>query len=325
MHLTLKSFLMLSDAVVITDSDHFIIDVNDAYQNITGYERNKVIGRKAGILRSKLTPESTFRSLKVALKSNESWNGVFTNQKINGEYWHSSISITPFDIDRVLYYVGIFRELEQLNEGLYITESRLGNLHASLLKVLAISCEIRDPGIEAHLIRVQQFTERLLKAHCERLNMHVELKDFQNIVHSSILHDIGKSGIPEGILYKPGPLEKYERMIIEHHPHIGLDILSKIISDMKDDLLFDEFSIAKNIVLYHHERWDGKGYPHKLKGEEIPFESRIVSVVDVFDALTSKRPYKDKWSIHEAIRYIQDEKGKQFDPEIVDTFVSIEW
>ncbi|MNZ99739.1 Cyclic di-GMP phosphodiesterase response regulator RpfG [compost metagenome] len=261
--------------------------------------------------------------MKAAIRAGLAWSGVFTNRKKNQELWHSSITITPFLVADTTYFVGVFRELEQLDRGFYLNEERIRSIQGSLLKVLAISCEIRDPGIESHLCRVQQLTEKLVARYNERHDFSMSIEDMDHISHSSILHDIGKSAIPEGILYKPGPLADYERKIIEMHTLIGVDIVDKTYAEFNDKLFESETVTSKNIILYHHERWDGTGYPHQLKGEDIPLESRIVSVVDVFDALTTKRPYKEKWSIERALAYLKEQRGKQFDPEVVDAFLSL--
>ncbi|WP_229750128.1 HD domain-containing phosphohydrolase [Paenibacillus nasutitermitis] len=319
----LHTLLELADAVIITDADHRIIAVNHAYETITGHSSKSIIGKKAGILRTPYTPKETYAEMKEALSQGASWSGVFTNYKRNHELWNSSITITPFVCDNTTYYVGVFRELEQLQRGHYLDEGRVGNIQSSLLKVLAISCEIRDPGIESHLSSVQQMTEWLVVRHNQRVATDLSEEALAHIAHSSILHDIGKSGIPEGILYKPGPLASYERTIIEMHTQIGLDIVDKIFRELDDELFKKELNIAKNIILHHHEKWDGSGYPHRLQGENIPLEARIVSVVDVFDALISKRPYKEKWSIEKAIHYLVEQKSIHFDPEVVDSFVTL--
>lgn len=319
----LRQFLRLSDAVMITDRHHVIIDVNEQYEKITGYFKTEVIGSGAGITKSRFTPEHMYQSLKQSLRNEQSWSGVFINKKKSGELWHSSISITPFILGGICYYVGIFRELEQLTEGMYIAEARKDRIQRSLLQVLATSCEIRDPGIEEHLIRVRELTEQLLLQHNLRLQLNLSREFLHQTINSSILHDIGKSGVPEGILYKPGPLASYERAIIETHPLIGVDILTKIAEGLDDDLFHEEFAIAKNIIVFHHEKWDGKGYPYQLKGVDIPLEARIVAVVDVYDALTSRRSYKDCWSQERALEYLIEQKGRQFDPDIVDTFIEL--
>ncbi|MDM5334942.1 HD domain-containing phosphohydrolase [Ureibacillus composti] len=318
----LKGFLELGDAVIITDSHHMILEVNDTYQAVTGFERNKIIGLKAGFIKSNLTDISTYNSMKTSLKQLIPWSGIFINRKKSGELWHSSITITPFQIGEELFFIGIFRALEQLEEGLYLPENKKIEVQRELLKVLAISCEIRDPGTEEHLIRVQELTEVLIKAHNKKNNLQLEQNYINNVIHSSILHDIGKAGMPEGILYKPGVLTSYERKIIEMHPLIGADILNKMSKEINYDFI-KSMEVAENIILYHHEKWDGTGYPFNLKGEKIPLEARIVSIVDVFDALTTRRPYKDSWSKEKALSFIDENKGKHFDPSIAETFISM--
>ncbi|WP_238403296.1 HD domain-containing phosphohydrolase [Paenibacillus mesophilus] len=320
---SLRMFLTLSDAVIITDSRHHIVDVNSAYEHITGYNRETILGAKASVVKSKYTNKATYKSMNEALNKGESWSGIFINKKCNGDLWHSSISITPYLIDEETYYVGIFRELEHLEEGIYIAEDRRNNIQGVLLKVLAISCEIRDPAIEDHLTRVQQITESFLLRHNDRLKLRLSDDYMQSVIHSSIMHDIGKSGVPEGILYKPGPLTSYERLIVEMHPLIGVDILEKINSELQDSFFKDELSVARNIILHHHEKWDGSGYPSKLRGTDIPFEARVVSIVDVYDALTSRRPYKEIWPEEQALAFLQEHKGTSFDPDLIDTFVSL--
>lgn len=320
---SLRLFLTLSDAVIITDRQHRIVDVNPAYEAITGFRRETIIGAKASVVKSQYTSKATFRSMHEALDRGQSWSGIFINKKKSGELWHSSISITPYLIEGECYYVGVFRELEHLGEGIYIAEERRNSIQGALLKVLAISCEIRDPAIEDHLLRVRQYTEGLLASYRQLMKLQLSEDYIQSVIHSSILHDIGKSGIPEGILYKPGPLTGYERLIVEMHPLIGVDILEKINNELQDSFFKDELSVARNVILHHHERWDGTGYPANLAGTAIPLEARIVSVVDVFDALTSRRPYKEIWPRDKAIDFLLDHRGTAFDPDLVDAFVAL--
>lgn len=317
-------YLQLADAVIITDSNHIVIDVNHKYELITGYDKHFVTGKKAGFVKSHLTPEKTYCNMKRNLANGKPWSGIFINRKKSGELWHSSITITPISRGDEFFYIGIFRELEQLDTGTYVPQIQMEKTKKSILEVLAISCEIQDPGIEEHLIRVRHLTKKLIYVYNERKQLHLHDDYMKNVTYSSILHDIGKSGIPEGILYKPGPLTSYERLIIETHPLIGFDILKKITSKIKDNFLEESYKVAENIILYHHEKWNGTGYPNKLKQEEIPLEARIVSVVDVFDALTSRRSYKEGWAIEKALEFLERQKNEHFDPEIVDAFLSIE-
>lgn len=317
----LSYYLLLADAVIITDINHRILDVNSRYEEITGYDRDMIIGLRAGVLKSGHTPRATYDHMKAELKAGRPWSGVLINRKRDKSLWHSNLTITPIVLDDVTYYVGIFRDLDQIPVGMYVSESRIYRIQNEILKVLALSCEIRDPDIESHLIRVQNLTSKFLQAYNRYAEIPLPEEYIQQVVNASIMHDIGKSGIPEGILYKPGPLTYYERVIIETHPLIGVDILDKISSELDDELFLQEVSIAKSIIEYHHEKWDGTGYPHKLKGDDIPFEAQIVSLVDVYDALTSRRSYKDTWSQEQAIAYLKQQKGISFRPDLVDIFI----
>jgi HD-GYP domain-containing protein (c-di-GMP phosphodiesterase class II) len=137
--------------------------------------------------------------------------------------------------------------------------------------------------------------------------------DLENIRRGALLHDIGKIGIPDYILQKPGPLTEGEFLIMQRHPELAFALMSKI----------DYLLPAINIPYCHHEKWDGTGYPRKLKGVEIPLEARIFAVVDVFDALTHERPYRGVWAEADVLRYIQEQTGKHFAPEVVEVFLEM--
>lgn len=319
----LHPFLQLSDAVIITDANHIILAVNHAYERITGFEGSFVTGHRAGVLKSGHTPERTYQHMKETLRSGRSWSGVFTNRKKDLTLWHSSITITPFALDGAVYYVGIFRELEQLNSGFYLPETRIFNFQSAMFRLLAICSEIRDPGIEGHLTRVQRLTGMLMEEHYARLGLKKDAQFIAQVSHASVLHDIGKSGIPESILYKPDRLTLFERSIMEMHTSMGVEILEKIESEFEEELLLQEIAVARNIILHHHEKWDGTGYPHRLAGGDIPLEARIVSLVDIYDALVSKRAYKEAWPKARALDYIAEQSGAFFDPALTESFLAM--
>ena len=129
------------------------------------------------------------------------------------------------------------------------------------------------------------------------------------------MHDIGKIGIPDSILLKPGKLDADEWKIMKKHAEYGADILKGSDSRL--------IKLSERIARYHHEKWDGNGYPYGLKGNDIPIEARIVALTDVFDALTSNRPYKKAFSVDEALNIIRKESGTHFDPNIVNVFIEI--
>jgi putative two-component system response regulator len=173
--------------------------------------------------------------------------------------------------------------------------------------------ETRDADTGEHLERIRKYS--VLLAQILKYSGHeIEISNqyLRDLYDSSILHDIGKVGIPDSILLKPGPLTAAEFDIIKSHTTIGYEALK----DASKDLGGDSFlKMAMDITLYHHERWDGFGYPRGLKGEEIPLAARIVAVGDVYDALTTNRPYKEAYS-HEKTIEIMKKESYRFDPQL---------
>ena len=144
-------------------------------------------------------------------------------------------------------------------------------------------------------------------------------KFIENVINSAPLHDIGKIAVPDSILNKPGKLTKEEFDIMKTHTTKGGQIIKSIIESVPNSHYLEE---AKNLATYHHERWDGKGYPTGLAGEDIPLSARIMAVADVFDALVSKRSYKEGFSYDKALNIIQEESGTHFDSKLVDVFIA---
>ena len=175
------------------------------------------------------------------------------------------------------------------------------------IEALAAAVEARDLGTGRHLKRVTR-----LAAECiERIDP--SLARNEEVLYGFMLHDVGKVGIPDAVLNKPGPLTNGEWKTMRRHPEIGLEIVEPI-----------GFSrAATDVILCHHERWEGGGYPLGLSGEQIPVVARAFSVADAFDAMTSDRPYRPAMSQEEALAVIDLDAGKRFDPEIADTFVDV--
>lgn len=182
---------------------------------------------------------------------------------------------------------------------------------------------LNNSETKEHLNRVKVLTKKLIEIHNNRLRLNLD-NDYVNlIIKSSSLHDLGKVSVPDNILYKKGILDDNERIIIETHPITGIYILKKLIYKEKIPFTEKEMQVVGNVILYHHERWNGTGYPYGLKGNNIPFEARLLTLVDVYDAITSQRCYKEAWTIHEAFRFIESKKGEYFDPEIVESFMQM--
>lgn len=169
---------------------------------------------------------------------------------------------------------------------------------------------ICDNGTGVHVIRMSQYCHRLALA------AGIPASRAEQLLLAASMHDIGKIAIPVHILLKPGKLNEEEWAIMHRHAAIG----AEIIGNQGSELL----ALARNVALTHHERWDGTGYPNGLAGEDIPFEGRIAAICDVYDALTSSRPYKRAWSVDEAIEHIVGESGKAFDPILTNIFVALD-
>jgi len=194
-------------------------------------------------------------------------------------------------------------ELERSNR-------RLEKTHLVMLQQLGRAADYRDNETGMHIVRVGNFS-KLLGLASGFLESQAEL-----LMYASMMHDIGKIGIPDGVLLKPGKLTNEEFEVIKSHPEIG----AQIIGDHDAEVL----KMAKQIALTHHEKWNGQGYPQGLSGEEIPLVGRIVAIADVFDALTCVRPYKTAWSVESALELIVKDAGRHFDPGLVKLFLDME-
>ena len=200
-------------------------------------------------------------------------------------------------------------ELQKLYLQLQIAYNEIKDLSLEIIYRLAKAAEFKDEYTGFHIQKIGFYSTKI----AEHLGLSKEQVEL--IKYSSPLHDIGKLRIPDHILLKPGPLTKDEWEIMKTHTIMG----AKILEGSKIKYL----KAAEKIALLHHEKWDGTGYPYGLKGKKIPLFARIVSIADVFDALTSDRPYRKAFSVEEAFEIIKNESGKHFDPELVEIFLKI--
>ena len=184
---------------------------------------------------------------------------------------------------------------------------KLNALNEAIIASLATAIDAKDRNTSSHINRVRRYAKALALA------AGVEEKILQAVETGAVVHDIGKLGIPDHILLKPGKLGSEEFKRMQSHVTIGAEILSQVPFD---------FPVV-DVVLSHHERWDGRGYPNGLKGEDIPIGGRIIAIVDVFDALTSNRPYRRAMSCDEAMEILSEGAGKQFDPALVQCFLKV--
>lgn len=176
-----------------------------------------------------------------------------------------------------------------------------------IVQCLGVAAEYKDDETGEHVLRMSHYSRVLARA------AGLGERHAEDILNASPMHDVGKIGIPDAILRKPGKLDAEEWKVMAGHVEIG----ARIIGEHQTGLL----AMARRIALCHHEKWDGSGYPQGLSGKDIPIEARIVAVADVFDALTSERPYKHAWPVEEAVELLQRERGRHFDPELIDLFI----
>ena len=190
------------------------------------------------------------------------------------------------------------------------------------IRALAHLAETRDPETGKHIARTQGYVRQLaieLRQH-PRLSVGLSEHYIDLLTRSAPLHDIGKVGIPDHILLKPGPLNREEWAIMKTHASLGSDAIEQAERDIESPLEF--LALAKEIARWHHEKWDGSGYPDGLASEDIPLSARLMAVADVFDALVTPRVYKSAMPYAEARNIIISERGKHFDPDVTDAFIA---
>ncbi|MEY4591601.1 MAG: hypothetical protein RIR18_496 [Pseudomonadota bacterium] len=192
-----------------------------------------------------------------------------------------------------------------VNEMLRVREIELEDARSDAIRRLGAASEYRDNDTGLHVVRMTNF------AHCIAKALGLPLEERETIYITAPMHDVGKIGIPDAILLKPGRLDQEEFALMQQHAEIGEHLLQG-----NDPLIVS----AREIAGSHHENWDGSGYPRGLKGEQIPLLGRVCSIADVFDALTSTRPYKEPWPVTEAVDWIHSQSGLKFDPAIVKAF-----
>ena len=190
---------------------------------------------------------------------------------------------------------------------LVLSNQKLEQTHLSMIRQLGKAADYRDNETGLHVVRVGNYSKLLGLAS----GLHESSATL--LMYASMMHDIGKIGVPDHILLKPAKLTEEEFEVIKTHPRIGAEIIGEHDAEV--------LKMAKDVALTHHEKWNGKGYPHGLSGNDIPLVGRIVAIVDVFDALTCIRPYKTAWPVEKALDLIGNEAGEHFDPELVRLFL----
>ena len=311
-----RLFEAMVDPVVILDNQHLVVDINTAMLALLDREALDVIGQPA---------KQVFANFPIPIKlyTHVSYARTETTFEIRGKPVYYEMTVWPiYDSSKVMtgrIYIShditalkeLERELRELNLDLEkrvrMRTNELAEAYDTTLEGWAKALELRDKETEGHSRRVTETTVSVARA------MGISEEEVEHIRRGAILHDIGKMGIPDEILRKEGPLNEEERQVVIKHPETAYDLLKQI-PFLKE---------ALDIPYCHHEKWDGSGYPRGLEKFEIPLSARIFAVADVWDALSSDRPYRKAWSTEKVAHYLISESGKHFDPYVVNKFLGM--
>ncbi|HHT9130733.1 MAG TPA: protoglobin domain-containing protein [Candidatus Brocadiaceae bacterium] len=304
------------DAIIITDINRNITHTSNGFERITGYTQEEVLGKKPSVFKSEYTPSTLYFSMWDSITGKGWWEGELVNKKKSGEQWDCNLTITTVKnaLGIPYAYVGILRDITEKKRRLAYVETSRGEMekmqgelkdsYSDTIYMLAVACEASDETTGKHVRRIQYYSEALA------LELGFPQKQAEQIGMSSILHDVGKIYIPEKILKKPAKLTPEEWVIMKTHTTLGEQLLVNKPS----------FQTAREIARSHHENVDGTGYPDGLKGEGIPIAAQITKLADLYDALITKRQYKEVWTEEAAYHEILSLSGKSLNPSIVNGF-----
>ena len=299
------------NAVIIADPEGRIEWINDAFTRMTGYTLEEACGRKPGhLLQGPETDPLTVNYMGQQIRAGQGFNVEVLNYAKSGrEYW-LAIDCQPVrdGEGQLLGFVAIESDVtERWRVATEAIQARaeLETAYDATIEGWARALDLRDHETEGHSRRVTEMTVRLARV------MGLSEADLVQVRRGALLHDIGKMGIPDAILRKPGPLDDNEWVVMKQHPSLAHEMLAPI----------DFLTPALDIPYCHHEKWDGTGYPRGLKGEEIPLAARIFAAVDIWDALSSDRPYRKAWGPSRVREHICSLAGSHLDPDITAAFL----
>lgn len=308
------------EGVVVTDLEHRILDASPAYSALSGVPPGEWRLRRPGLFTaSGRTDPRLYEQLRTRLQAKEAWRGEFLDRRPDGTLWWADWSIFPLLMgeETAVGYLGIVRDATP------VYRRHL----AWVAQALAMLSEVYDPTLPQHLLRVGCYISLLSGAWQEAHGRRDVDLNPPDLGIAAMFHDVGKFEVPKEVLTKRGPLTAEEYRIVQRHPMAGALFLERIrrcwpvpyLSDYTVTVL----EVARRLTLSHHERWDGTGYPQGLRGTHIPLVARLFSVVDVYDALLSRRPYKEPWPEEQAAAYVVEQAEKMFDPRVVEVFLAL--
>ncbi|WP_321314305.1 HD domain-containing phosphohydrolase [Halarcobacter sp.] len=295
--------------ILRVSTDKKIIFVNDAFCKISGYSKHELIGQPYSILRDKNIDieeyEQSVKKLKNELDEGKVYDGNISNTAKDGSIYHCKYTVFPIKDkdDKIVEYMSIRHDITQIIK----LHSELEETQREVIYKLGEIGETRSKETGNHVKRVAEYSKILAT------KLGLEQEDIDILFAASPMHDIGKVGIPDSILNKPGKLTPDEWVFMQTHSEIGYNILKSSTRPI--------LKAAAIISYTHHEKWNGKGYPRGLKGDEIHIFGRITAIADVFDALGSDRCYKKAWELDRILKLLEEQKGKHFDPQLIDLFM----
>lgn len=311
-----KEAIDRSAIVSKTDLNGKITYVNESFCLTSGYTQEELLGKPHSIVRHPDMPAYAFEQMWKTIQSKKPWSGIIKNRKKDGGAYYVQSYINPIinENGEIEEYIAIRKDITELETYKQSLEVKLNKstkeiveTQKEIIYTMGTIGEKRSLETGLHVRRVANYSYLLAKLY------GLSEQEAEVIKFASPMHDIGKIGIPDAVLNKPGPLNDEEWEIIKEHPTLGYEMLKH----SKREIL----KAAAIIALEHHERYDGSGYPRGLKAEEIHIFGRITAIADVYDALGNDRVYKAKWNLQQIIELFEKEKGKQFDPELSDLFL----
>ena len=315
----------ITDLVVLIDADGIIRQCNSNWTDTMGMAAADLQPHDIRTyLRHEREKTDWLAHVQLQLTGNDLVSGMQLNLTGNfGKSLEMELSASKVEIDRVIYYQLILRDIsatKSIEKKLLDAERLIGASRQAAIFGLARLAECRDDETGAHLSRIRSYARILAQELAQSQEYAPVLTEefIEEIGHCAVLHDIGKVGIPDSILQKPGKLTAEEYEVMKQHTVFGAQVLATAAPDRKNPSFLQ---LGSEIARSHHERWDSGGYPDGLPGSEIPLAARIISLADVYDALTSSRVYKPPFSHEESRSIIIEESGRQFDPNVVKAFL----
>ncbi|MCX6074524.1 MAG: response regulator [Campylobacterales bacterium] len=301
-----KEVVDISSIVIKTDVEGNIIYTNDLFSKISGYSADEIIVQGHKLLRHPEMSSEFYENLWETLLNKQTWSGTIKNLKKYGGYYITDTTIKPIlDENReIIDFISISNDVTQL----FDLNDEIWQTQHEMLSLLGEVGETRSHETGNHVRRVAKYAQLLGELY------GLEEEEIRLLYSGSPMHDIGKIGIPDAILLKPGKLDFDEYEVMKTHSSIGYDILKNSSRPL--------LQAAAIIAHEHHEKWDGSGYPNALSGHKIHIYGRITALADVFDALSCERVYKKAWPMEQIIEFVSNERGRHFDPDLVDMFMA---